>query len=355
MRLGLWGARMDNTGLGYQTLGFYKHLKPTKTAVIDISSWERTPSRVMKQYPKRYDDSVMFITGLPTDAQMSEFLNDLDVVLIVESAYNLNFYKIAREKGVKTAVQYNYEFFDWILTPAYPRPDMFIAPSRWNYDIINDFCSANQIQHIYIHYPVDRSEIKFRHIDYAKKFVHIAGRPAAHDRNGTYTFLQAISQDENNIIKGIVYTQDKDLIKEIKAEYPSVEVRQTANHAEMYKKGDVLVLPRKYGGNCLPMNEALSAGMPVIMTNLSPQDSLLPQEWLVSATENKDIDFVPRTKILVYECSPHELYLKMAWLHSLSTQDMAEQNKRANIIADSISWDTLRPMYETALESLCHQ
>jgi hypothetical protein len=32
---------------------------------------------------------------------------------------------------------------------------------------------------------------------------------------------------------------------------------------------------------CLPMNEALTSGLPVIMSNVSPTDAILPQEWLV--------------------------------------------------------------------------
>jgi hypothetical protein len=29
---------------------------------------------------------------------------------------------------------------------------------------------------------------------------------------------------------------------------------------------------------CLPMNEALTSGLPVIMSNMSPNDAILPQE-----------------------------------------------------------------------------
>ena len=44
--------------------------------------------------------------------------------------------------------------------------------------------------------------------------MHIAGRPADHDRNGTYTFLNAMAITEGEL-KGIVYTQDKKLETEI--------------------------------------------------------------------------------------------------------------------------------------------
>jgi hypothetical protein len=41
-----------------------------------------------------------------------------------------------------------------------------------------------------------------------------------------------------------------------------------------------MVLPRRYGGLCLPMNEALLSGLPVLMTNMEPNNNILPKEWL---------------------------------------------------------------------------
>lgn len=349
MKLGLWGARMDNSGLGQQTYEFYKNMQPYKTAVMDISVLERSPERVMKQFPKRYKD-VTFIKGIPTDNDMRNFLHDLDVVFICESAYNMDFYRLAKEYNVKVAVQYNYEFFDWF-SNAFTLPDLFIAPSKWNYDIIEQFCHDKDIKHTYLHCPVNRKEIKRRYIDQAKTFIHIAGRPADHDRNGTYTFLNAMAMTEGEL-KGIVYTQDKKLETEIGQEYPSIKVRTNVeNYKEMYKKGDVLVLPRKYGGNCLPLNEALSAGVPVIMTNISPNNEFLPKQWLVKA-DLTDIEFAPRFKIPVYEASVNELYLKLRWFSSLSRDDMIEQNDLANDLAKTISWETLKPEYERIFNEL---
>jgi hypothetical protein len=42
-----------------------------------------------------------------------------------------------------------------------------------------------------------------------------------------------------------------------------------------------MVLPRRYAGLCLPMNEALMSALPVFMTNISPNNYVLPSEWLV--------------------------------------------------------------------------
>lgn len=354
MKLGLWGARMDNSGLGYQTQAFFKYMLPIKTLVVDISGLERLPERVMKQYPERFTGpNVSFVKGFPTHGDMEEFLQGLDVVFIAESAYNNDFYRLAKSKGVKVANQYNFEFFDWIAYPQFETPDLFIAPSTWNYDRVTEFCKEKGAKHVYLHAPVDRDVIRYRHIDSVTSFVHIAGRPATHDRNGTRTFLEAVTLDRDLNLPAIVYTQDKALADEIRADYPRVRVKESVNnYTDLYKKGSVLVMPRKYGGNCLPMNEALAAGMPVIMSDLSPQNDFLPKHWLVPAKET-NIEFVPRVKVPVYECSPYELYLKMRWFKSLSYKDMIKQNLHADKLADTISWKTMAPKYQEVLEALC--
>lgn len=353
---------MDNSGLGQQTLEFYEAMRPAKTVVVDISVLEKVPERVMKQHPDRYTENpigdVKIIYGIPNENDIRSFLAGLDCVFIAESAYNMDFYRIARQMGVKTAVQYNYEFFDWFegsIFHANP-PDLFISPSTWHYNDVAKLCKRYQIdiKQVYLHCPVNTNKIPQRFIDSVHKFVHIAGRPANHDRNGTYTFLNALMLMPNDL-RGIVYTQDKKLFHEIKAEFPNVEVKfNTSDYTEMYKKGSVMVLPRKYGGNCLPMNEALSAGMPVIMSKVSPQKDFLPEKWLIAARENTEINFAPRGfRISVNETNPADLAMRMRWFKSLSNADMLEQSNIAYNLAESISWKEMKSKYREVFEALC--
>src|SRR6185369_2430861 len=120
MKLGLI-ARADNSGLGMQTWEFFRHMKPDRTMVVDISKFNQN-----RQYPERYanDDNVVTVKGFPDDWIVDVFLKDLDVVFIAEAAYNPYLYIRAKELGVKTAVQYNYEFMDWLINPNYTKPDM---------------------------------------------------------------------------------------------------------------------------------------------------------------------------------------------------------------------------------------
>lgn len=361
MRIGLI-ARADNSGLGMQTYEFYKHMDVTKTMVVDISKFNNN-----KQYPDRYPGAT-YIYGFPSDQQIDDFLQDLDVVFTAESPYNFYLYTRSRELGVKVAVQYNYEFFDWFARPELPKPDMVIAPSKWHYGVVDQWAKQNGVRHCYLHCPVNRQALPFREISEAKTFLHQAGRSAAFDRNGTEIVIKASKyvtsdvkilihfQGEQGLAHQATRTYEEYLQLQTKFGDPdklSITQVEYTDYSSVYKRGDVLLMPRRYGGNCLPVNEALSCGMPVIMPDISPNNDWLPKEWLVGA--QKVGEFTPRTTIDIYDLDPKQLAKKIDRFAAMDDVAMLTENVRANNLAESISWDYMRMQYEKALEDLCTQ
>lgn len=357
MKLGLI-ARADNTGLGAQTWEFYRHMKPDKTLVVDISSLNHNP-----QFPERYPDGI-FVRGFPTKGEIDEFLEGLDVVFIAESPYNYYLYDAAKKRGVKTAVQYNYEFFDWYSFPYFPTPDMLIAPSLWHFQEVQEFADQRGIKHIYLHCPVNRDLLPYRKIEQAKTFVHPVGKPAAHDRNGTMILLYSLVHVKSDITVKIKTLNERfvasafegDLNDFLNNVLPKnvnliIDATDQPNYWEHYSEGDVMVLPRRYGGNCLPLNEGLSVGMPVIMTDLSPNNQFLPKSWLVPAP--KIAEFKPRMVIDIHYAEPWELAQKIDEFASMKPTEMYRENIKANHLAQSISWEEMAPKYRAALEDLC--
>jgi len=333
MRLGLI-ARADNSGLGYQTKSYYKHLKPDKTIVIDLS-----PLNGNKQNHDWYDTEYK-IVGIPEDNQLDYILSDIDVLLTAETAYNLNLYKRARELGVKTICVENPEFYDHQIYPEYELPDLIILPSCWKEDNIRNHAEGQGCKVVQIHHPVDLDEFPFRERT-TNIPMHIAGKQASNDRNGTWDYLYAYHD-------GIVTTQDEDLARHIRSKFRhSTVYTEIDKPQDIYQYGDILVLPRKYGGNCLPLNEALASGMPVIMTDISPNNNILPKEWLVKA--NYEGSFEPRTKVDIYSADIQELNLKIEHMRNL---DIAHESRKAYDIAKTISWGALLPKYQEAIRSV---
>lgn len=339
MRIGLL-AYSTNTGLGYQTYEFYKHMSPVKTLVVDLAMYN-----MMETHHDRYPDARL-CRGIPSNNDMEWLTDDIDVVFVCETPLNYHLFTAARRKGVLSIQQYNYEFLDYFDNPSLPKPDILAAPTTWNTDKIKALNIARVMDWPV---PIDRDNIPFREITECNTFVHIAGRPAAYDRNGTLDFIQAANDlgDSFNYIlyiqppkdnkSGAIYKQiDKALRR---SQVPIAVVENIKNNAAMYETGDVVVLPRRYGGLCLPAREALSAGMPVIMPNISPNNSLLPGDWLSEA--EKYMSFIAHTEIDVYRTKN----LEQTMLMFADSKIMSSANFLADMIADKLSWDVLKPRY----------
>jgi glycosyltransferase involved in cell wall biosynthesis len=359
MRLGLV-ARADNSGLGMQTWEFYRHMHPDKTMVVDISHLNGN-----QVFPDRYPDGI-FIKGFPRAEQIDNFLEDLDCLFVAESPYNYYLYARAKQLGVKVAVQYNYEFFDWFAHPDYPTPDMLIAPSKWHFDDIDAWAKPKGIKHVYLHCPVNRDALKFRTISQARVFLHTAGRSAAHDRNGTKTVIEASAHLRTNASIVIHFQGEQGLAHQTTmttADYEAYAAqhgdlsklkilkRELFDYSDVYAMGDVLIMPRRYGGNCLPVNEALSVGMPAVMTDISPNNQFLPPSWLVPAI--KINQFEPRTVIDIYDSSASKLANMIDRFFEMSEDEFLLHNTYAGDLAESISWKNMERQYRRVFEDLC--
>jgi glycosyltransferase involved in cell wall biosynthesis len=348
MRIGLLAYSTD-TGLGNQTYEFYKHLKPTKTLIADLSQYNS-----VRTHHEKYPDGFVY-KGIPDDNHMNWLTRDVDLVFTAETPLNYSLYKFAAEKKVTTVLQYNYEFLDIPQLKKIP-PTVLAAPTTWNLEkVINE--KITRVETLPV--PINRDAIKFRESSKLKTFVHIIGRPAVYDRNGTLAFLEAAKR-LGDMFNYIIYMQrptdektrrmfmpiDKK-IREAQRLLPIKVIQNVANYADMYSEGEVLVMPRKYGGLCLPMNEALSAGMPVIMPDIAPNNNELPNEWLCKA--NYITRFVPRTEIDIYETDPDDLAEVMFRFNN--SEFLKKANRKADEIANRRSWSNMKDYYLEKFES----
>lgn len=347
-------AVSTNTGLGVQGKSFYDHIHPDHVMVVDISEVNGA-----KQHPGWYPDAY-HAKGLMLDDDIRKFIDsrDIDIIFVTESAYSFYLYSYANYRGIPVISQPNWEFFDWQVNPQLPRPDAFISPSLWHYDDLKAFCDENKLPCICLHCPVDREQFPFRSIRQARTFIHNIGKPAIHDRNGTHTVIEASKYIKSDVKIKIHFQGEQNLIHQrsdsVQDYYDYAEkhgnldklILETVeydNPADSYKEGDVMILPRRYGGNCLVLNEALSCGMPVLMTDISPNNQFLPERWLVPAY--KKSSFTPRTAIDIYEADPRSLAAKIDEFATMDETQMLRENRQADVIAENICWDIMLPKY----------
>jgi hypothetical protein len=305
MRIGII-TRSDNTGLGNQTKELVDMLKPNKILLIDSTPFNQNP-----QHPEWYKDyDCIRSTGFPSLQQIKLFLNQVDVVISCETFYDQNFVRYAQRRGVKTILQYNYELFGNLAATNLPVPDVLLSPSVWHIEHVKKlFGNQSKV----IHLPPPTNPLTFsgaKEINLSKdhnRILHIAGKKAAKDRNGTNTVLDMLKYSKEDY--ELVIRSQSEIETNVKDSRLTIEIGNPDNREDMYAGFDAMVLPRRYAGLCLPMNEALMSALPVFMTNISPNDYVLPKEWLVKSTSLGT--FRTKVRIELFDADLKELALSI--------------------------------------------
>lgn len=332
MRLGLI-ARADNRGLGQQTWAAYRNLKPAKTMVVDCPS-----AQPLKMHYDRYPDATI-IKGLPSSHDIEQFLHGIDVLYTAETGYSHHIWDLANQAGVRTVLHANYEFLD-----PHDKPTVWAAPSLWNIDR----WPAGTVQ---LPVPIETDRLTPEKHGYtASRFLHIVGRPAIHDRNGTLDLLQSLQHVTATIEVTIKCQQPGwvgGLINEHSIRTPgnvtlTIDSGDTEHYWDNYRGYDALILPRRFGGLCLPANEAIGAGIPVIMPNIDPNNTWLPAAWLIPA--HLAGDFSAKQHITYYRTDICALAAK---LDQLATDEdfYGHSLWKATQLRECLSWKALTPRY----------
>lgn len=338
-RLGLFVYATDS-GLGNQTRAIYEHLKPAKTMLVDLSRLNNLPLHL------DWFDYCIKTDGYPSREDVDSFLQDLDVVFVCETPLNYYLYERARQLGVATVQQYNYEFIDYDRNRSLPLPTIFAAPTSWNIEKVREYGAPV----VDLPLPID-DNIPKREITSARTFFHNGGRPASHDRNGTHDFIQA-AKFANRWAPGaqyILYCQaPTPQIRNLLAGSPVQLVEHLADYMDIYREGDVMVLPRRYGGLCLPLNEAIGSGIPVLMPNISPNNAWLPAGWLLPVMPSPFL-FHAHAPVDVYSVHVPTLARKMVELYN--RPDLVQtMHSEALALREAMTWSVLLPRYQEVLQ-----
>jgi hypothetical protein len=339
MRLGII-ARSDNTGLGNQTRELVNMLNPNKILLINSAPFNNN-----KQNPDWYKDYNVYSTknGMPTTKEIVWFLKDVDVVISCETFYHLDLVDLARQQGTKTILQYNYELFGNLTNPNWSLPDVLLSPSLWNIEIVKEkFGSVCDV----IHLPPPTNESLFnkaKENNLSKdhnRILHIAGKKAAKDRNGTESIFEMVKHSKEDY--ELVIKSQTPLNPNCKDSRVKIEIGNPASREDMYDGFDAMILPRRYAGLCLPMNEALMSALPVFMTNVSPNNKILPEDWLVEST--KIGSFRTKSMVDIYDIAPDKFAnIVDGYIKNNNKKEFKE--KALSIGLENFSIDKLKQKY----------
>lgn len=345
LRVGVVG-RCEARGLGYQSLDVARHLD---AAVLLVAP---TPQR-HPTHPDWYD-------GLPVtpvewstndgrhhlhEPTVRAWLADVDVVYAAETLYDWRLARWAADAGVAVVVHVNPE----LLAPAVrSTPGVcWWAPTPW---LLHTLPEGTRV----VPQPVAADQataVDAAPVGGPVRFLHVVGHAAHLDRNGTRVLAQALSK--LRCYCDVTVTAQDGAVRDVRARDRRVTVRCLPGYDNRWDayRGDVLVMPRRYGGLSLPAQEAMAAGMAVVMPDVVPNG-----EWPGPRFAHRGSLERPMLggRIPVFE--PDGLALAQLMEHLAGHPDQVEAHKAdARVWAAANSWDVLGALWRAELAKAAGQ
>jgi glycosyltransferase involved in cell wall biosynthesis len=264
MRIGLIARCEIARGIAIQSHNFYTHMPVERVLLV------RMPRPDCMEHPDWYKPRL----EVPYDArhhqlpehQVREWLDGLDVVFTVETPNDWRIPLWCREQGVKLVIQGNPEFYRHG-RPGHEdlaHPDEWWWPTSWRTSLL----PPGRLMPV----PMDPRSNSWID-DGLVRILHVIGKRAWADRNGTDLLIQALPMVEHDI-EMAVHTIDEGLPEFTRRPnlHYRFEVNPVYDQWSMYTGQHLLILPRRYGGLCLPALEASAMGVPVAMPNCPPNN-----------------------------------------------------------------------------------
>jgi glycosyltransferase involved in cell wall biosynthesis len=328
-RIGLI-ARYDNSGLGTLSWEFARHLNPHKILLVE--------NGVHQTFPERYAHFDTRKVNQRIEAGLRQWLlEDIDILLSIETFYDWSLIKDCRQRGIKTAL---YTMFEVTPDPLPLHPDLFICPSKLDMEYFPE-------PKVFLPVPVATDRLKWQKRTYARTFVHSASHGGIAGRKGTQALLDAWSMVPHKDARLKIYTWKPFTTTDPRI---TVEVVNFKNYWQVWREGDVLVYPQGANGICLPIIEAWSSGLAVITTDIYPFNEYMPKELLFKPEQTVRRKLASGLKeVDDYVISPRNIADK---INEYCLQNISRFSKLGRIWAEENSWETLLPKYTDVLNNL---
>jgi glycosyltransferase involved in cell wall biosynthesis len=296
-------ARACNSGLGTCSWEMANHIKFDQIQLV---------KRKYEWFPERFYNVVDNLTT--------------DIVVAIETPYEWEVFRNRRSVLVPMYECTNYPF------PV--APSKVIAPSLLD----AKFYEGST----YLPFPINRNVLPFKKRERANVFVHNTGHGGLGSRNGTKDLLDAMEFVKSDI-KLIINTQIPFTTNDPRV---VVKIHDAKNYWENWGEGDVFIFPEKFNGLSLPIQEAMSVGMPIMSTDRYPFNAFLPRELLipVGRYERKRISTTFQSAVL----DPKTIAKK---IDEWAGKDIGAYSQQMDETAQMMSWDRLADKWKSEILS----
>lgn len=324
MTLGML-VRADHRGLATLTGIMARSLQPERVLLVDMGRHSPTACHP-EEYPDRWG-TVTYDELLAGDFKWASFLDGLDWVYTAEIPYDYALFVEARRRGVRTILHVMPELDPYVRNAELPRPDVLALPTGWMAD---RYTTAPVL-------PVPSTPFKPK----AGGLVVHPGSLAMRDRNGTRPVLNASRRVQWPVVVRSQVAPDGPWFN------ATVEVADLEQGRDLFDEAACVVVPRRYGGLSLVIQEAMSAGLPVLIPEADPYASVVPAEARIRCVEGRGLVAKGGT-IRTWDCAPRDV---AATIDRVMADDglRAELAKASRRWARANVWDKIRPAWDAVL------
>lgn len=345
MKWALVGRPETDRGIGIQTREIAQHLRPDWSLIVDLNSgfnkdfatFVDNPMTVMERNARGELDMQGIERMLRT--------HKIQALLTVETFYDERVFKLCRKLRIKTIIQMNPEFY----RGNREHPDEWWWPTPW----LTHRLPIGKLMPVPV--PWIRTQLPWANDD-RLHVLHVAGKRGVGDRNGTRLFIESLRYLRSPI-KVLITAQDhhdrwRKLIDENAPRRGDVEVflqtASTSDRRALYLGQDLLVMPRRFGGLCLPVLEAMGSGMAVAMTACSPNEW-----WPVFPMDcDRDVSVqVPFGNLPTMTVQP-ETIAQTIEMFARDRAVLRAQQEASRTWAEQNTWDVLGPKYIERMEEV---
>ena len=217
---------------------------------------------------------------------------------------------MAKSMGKRTVCIPMLEWFPGAEDEWVKGTDLFLCPTQHSFNALR-----NVVNCLYYPWPIDTDKYKFKQRDKAERFIYIGGNGGYHGRKGR-DVIDKCKQQSWFAERLIDFDWSNGYVN---------------NNEDLYKGGDVLLVPHKADGLGLTPLEAASCGIPCISTDGEPWNEYPSIAKIRASVSKKQF----RNTVRFYEPDPNDLLEVCKQLlgchpgvvHSMSTnvRDWAEE------------------------------
>ena len=288
---------------------------------------------------ERWIDRQISASRSPPNAQIEEYFEKYkpDIVMFLETPFSDYVYHCAKKHGAKTV--------------AIPMHETNTSKRLGEADLM--ICTCKEAWRKSTHgnkrllfLPIGLGLFEYRERT-GHTFVANLGYGGVNDRRQSAKIVKAFEQVRDSKARLIIRCQQKfpkgcesndGRIKFINKNY--------AHPADIYKDGDISILPIAYGGYERSILESMASGMPTLTMDADPMN-LFQHDPDLLVEPSRQYEFSEKWVLdtIYNEVSVEALRAKMEWLLTIDT---AKYSRRARQQAKAQSWESEDINYKTA-------